>query len=42
MFKNDLNRKEVSKMLSVKIELSKMNRKNNIPLKDKKYGTGAK
>jgi len=43
MFKSDNSRKEVSRMLSMKIELSKMNRKStNIPTKDKRLGTGAK
>ena len=42
MFKNDSNRKEVSKMLSMKIELSKMNRKDKVPVKEKRLGTGAK
>ena len=43
MFKNDNSRKEVSRMLSMKIELSKLNRKAaNIPIKEKRLGTGAK
>ena len=42
MLNNENTRKEVSKMLSMKIELSKMNRKGNIPIKDKRIGTGAK
>lgn len=42
MFKNNTSRKEVSKMLSMKIELSKMNRKDKIPVKEKRLGTGAK
>ena len=43
MFKNDNKRKEVSKMLSVKIEFSKMSKRNpQIPTKDKKFISGAK
>jgi hypothetical protein len=42
MFNSENTRKDVSKMFSMKIELSKMSRKGIIPIKDKRIGTGAK
>jgi hypothetical protein len=43
MFNSASSRREVSKLLSMNIELSKMNKKTAIiPIKDKRLNTGAK